>query len=77
MPFSEFIQTELYKVDDINLVNERRKKIGMGPTAAAEKWGLSQSKALVTPGRHAVPRDAQHLLFFYTDYFIVLKADSW
>jgi outer membrane protein OmpA-like peptidoglycan-associated protein len=30
-------QVELYKVDDINLVNERRKKIGMGLTAAAEK----------------------------------------
>ena len=30
-------QVELYKVDDINEVNMRRKKIGMGPTAAAEK----------------------------------------
>lgn len=27
---------DLYKVDDINAVNERRKRIGMGPTAAVE-----------------------------------------
>ena len=29
-------QIELYKVDDINDVNKRRKKIGMGPTAEIE-----------------------------------------
>jgi hypothetical protein len=30
-------QVELYKVEDINAVNERRKRIGMGPTGEVEK----------------------------------------